>query len=243
MPRNSRAAINRRTQSVAKRVKRVEGLLKDKAQEKKCVEVNSSITTLTSSAVAGVLLSVAQGDSDDQHIGNSFFLQDWVWKLNIRWARETANWQAHVVRVIIGLVRYNGAGINASNIATELFGSATPAVDAMYALARDGGLLGRKFIIVKDRMIKKTEPINVYSANIGYTVFHSTPGNKFVTFKGSYKNNKAVMDDNISTTNPVKQRPFILFITDSPAGTAAGGGNEVTVYYQGRHFFTENKAL
>lgn len=239
-----RRVINRARASVAKRVKRVEAIVSERGREKKCVtNYQEDITTLTAAAPTLYAFTCTQGTGDDNHIGNEVFLQDWVHRLQISWSRTASNFQAHSVRIVCGMIRTAAAGISASTVCTDLFGTATPDVDTMYALPQEEGRLGTKYIVVKDRVIQKTQPVVMYSTNSGNTTWAATPCRKMLTMKGSFKNNKAVFDDGSSTTQPFKSRPFILLITDSPASIAVGGGNEITYTLYSREFYTENKVF
>lgn len=236
------ATRGRKAMTVAKRLKRVEDVTKTGAQDKK---IWSYATTLNTVYVANPYLSlptIARGTGTDEHIGNELFWQDFAFRYQITWTRIINNFNPHGVRIIVGLVRHTARTITTTDFFTEMFGSTSPNINQMYLLKSEGGKLGEKYIIVKDRIINRPTTTMFSDTISGTPTLAMSPARKYVQIKGSFKNNKAVYD-NTSSTVPDKMRPFIAIFSDGPTGIGHSGGNELSIELKERIFFTENKVL
>lgn len=245
-PSQATSYMRKRTkQTISKRVKKLEKALNKDSLERKLDDYsNLRSTAVQVSSAAPLLLysmSVASGTQWYQRIGNEVFLQSLVGRIDIRCGRTVSNYRPPAFRVIVGFQRYDAAGtFTASSICTGLFGTATPAVEEMYLLRVNDGLIGKKYIILKDKMYLGPGNQN-NMVNDGVTDYTS-PWRRLIQLKTSMKNN-IVRWDNTSATAPQENRPFVLIISDNSATEGIGASNPVDIFAQIRLFFTEKKVV
>lgn len=236
-----------RKKGVSGRLRRLEKVTRDTSRNKKVWDYSNTITTLSLNNPLIHFPIIAQGSGQAQHLGNEFFWQDFALRYEITWTRIINNFNPHSVRIIFGLCRHSagGASFTAANVMNELFGATNPYPNIMYALKQDGGLLGEKYIIIKDRLITRPQSTMFHMGEgpAAQDILNMSPARKYVQLRGSIKNNKAHFDESTSTSHPDKMMPFVLMFTDAPINISHNGGNELSIYAQERIFYTEDKVL
>lgn len=236
----------KRKQTITTRLKKVEKALNSDSLERLINEVISFTTPDQVASTAPLLLyayEAAQGDEWYQRVGREVFLQSLVTNIDIRCGRTDANFRPPAIRVIIGFQRHAAStSFTAANICTDLFNSATPSTQAMYTMRVQGGLIGQKYIILRDKTFLGPGPQQNLYFDTAPAVL-TTPWRRLLKFKVSLKNNLVRWESSGAGVNPEENRPFILIISDNSTTEGIGSTNPVDIYHQTRCFYTEKKVV
>lgn len=233
----------KRKTTVNARLKKVENLLNSESLERHLHETIDWTTGVTVHSASPLLLysfESSEGTQWYQRLGREVFLQSLIANIDIRCGRTKANYRPYHFRVIVGFQRYDAyAGMTASSICDDLFNTTTPDPFAMYTLRIQTGMIGSKYIILRDKMfLGPGTQQNMYRDND--TIAYTCPWRKLLKMKVSMKNNITRWDRS-SALPPEENRPFILIISDNDATDGHSSSNPIDIFYHVRTFFTEKK--